>query len=98
MVAEPIRGIPVIIVPVGDDRAACHFAGQVQLGTQGPLGVQTLVSDAFILRKEITNLVRAVIDDDQFFIGIVLPEKIADRQRHEAAPVVRWHEAGNQRL
>jgi hypothetical protein len=70
--ADPARSIPVIVVPVDDDVAACQAAQGVALGSErGALGL-TNVADARVLGYELPHVVASVVQDDELDVGDVL--------------------------
>ena len=73
-------------------------AGEVAFGPDRPTLRQPDVADPGIGRHQVRHTVRAVVDDYQFPVGVVLVQEITDGPAHEAPPVTGRHDAGHQRL
>src|SRR6185436_1954286 len=66
LITQAPVGHPVVIVPMRNERSLRQLTGNVALWTERGRRVQTVISNPWILRKQISDCVFAVIDHDQF--------------------------------
>src|SRR5262249_31035247 len=85
--------IPVVVVPVDDKLAASLFAGVVSLGTDLLFLIESKVANSFVVRKQVSNRIGAIINNYQLGIRIILAQETTDRLRHEAAAIAGRHDA-----
>src|SRR6185437_12496141 len=90
--------IPVVVVPVGDPGAAGLLAGEVTFRTCVELAVETEVADARIGGKKIGDGLRAIVDDDELKVGVILRIETSERYGDESAAIVRRHDATDERV
>ena len=79
-----------------DDLAVRRRAGAVALGADRGARRLPQVADARIGRHQVGDRVRAVVEDDQLLVRVVLREEQTDRLRHEVPPVGGGHDAGDE--
>src|SRR5260370_27354281 len=89
--------MPVIIVPVNNNVPSSLLTCQIALSPDSDLTRQADIADMLIGWYKITDRVGAVVNNDQFFVGVVLAQKVFNSLRHGCATVVGWHDAGDQR-
>ncbi|MFK4727432.1 hypothetical protein ABIE89_008532 [Bradyrhizobium niftali] len=95
--ADARRRVPVVVVPVQNDVTARLGASGIAFGAERPVAAGTEIADLRMRGYQFGKAIVAVIEDDEFLVGKVLPEKHADRLRHELPPVRGGHDAGNAR-
>src|SRR6266487_1133593 len=88
--------MPVVIIPVNYDAASCLFTGQVALSSNRDPFLQANVANTFIHWYEITNCIGSIIDNDQFFVGVVLPEEVRNGLFDKCTAVICRHNATDQ--
>src|ERR1700674_3967193 len=93
LIPKPPRGAPVIVIPMHQHFTARRPAGEVTLHAHGLARFTAKVSNARIVRHQIRDGVRPVINYNEFPLRIILREKPPDRPRHKAPPVCRGHDA-----
>jgi hypothetical protein len=96
LIAQTLRRMPVVVVPVRDDVAARGLARPIALRPDRDLLIQAEIANTIILRDEIADRVGAIVDDDQFLGLVILPQEVFNRARDELAAVVRRHDAGDE--
>jgi hypothetical protein len=96
LIAQAMRRMPIVIVPVRDDLAARGFTRPIALRPNRDFLVQADIANAIIARNEIADRVSAVVDDDQFLGLVILPQEVFNRTRDELAAIVRRHDAGDE--
>ena len=79
-----------------DERAPGGGAGLVALGAYRCALRLPYVADARIHGDQVGHRVVAVIDDQQFFVGMILVQEQPDGVRHEAPAIRGRHDAGNE--
>jgi hypothetical protein len=88
--------MPVVVVPVHDQVAAGQPDALVSLGAQRETLGETDVPDLRLLGNQVRDIIVAVVQDDQFFVGIILAQEVSDRPRDKLPSVVCRHDAGDQ--
>jgi hypothetical protein len=72
-----------------------YLTSQIPFRADGELVTGIEVANARIGGRQISNRLIAVIDHDQLFVRVILPEKIFDRLNYELTPVSSGHNARN---
>jgi hypothetical protein len=93
-----LRPCPIIIIPVHDQATAAGLHALIAFDPECLFLGKAHVLHAGIQWEPIGHAVLAVIENQQFLIGIILPQKILDGQRHKAASVRGGHDARDERL
>ena len=75
---QPVGTVPVVVVPLGDDRAPRGRAPAVALGSYALAALQAQVPDAVIGRQPARQLRRAVVDDHELAMRVVLALEVPD--------------------
>ena len=78
LVGEPPGGVPIVVVPVENDVARGALAGEIALGADGVSAVEPDVADLWIVGDEVAHTVGAVVNDEKFFVSVVLAEEERD--------------------
>lgn len=81
LVGDAPVGHPVVVVPVEQDVAGGVLAGEVALGADGVATVEAEVTNGRVVRDEVADAVGAVVEDDEFFFGLILSEEVLYRPR-----------------
>ena len=89
--------VPVVVVPVNDELAVSRSAGDIAFRADVLFSGQPNERNRGSSGRKRRDSCRAVVDDDELQIRIVLSKKTTHRVRHKMKPVARGHDAGDQR-
>src|SRR6266536_3319252 len=90
--------MPIVVVPVSYNSATCLFTSDIALGTQGGLLAQTDVANTLISRYEVANRVGSIINNNQFFVRIILAQEVGNSLGDKCPTVICGHNATDQRM
>ena len=76
-----------------DDFAGCELASDVALLTKAQWRLEAALSNRRQVRDEVIHALGAIVDDDEFTIGILLTEEELDGARHEMGTSRCRHDA-----
>jgi hypothetical protein len=96
LLSQARRRIPVVIVPLRDDRTARLAHSKVSFGAHRQPGRHSHTAHARIARHGVGQVGRVFVHDHQFAIGVVLGLEVGDRLAHEPSPSTGHHHAADQ--
>ena len=95
---DPVRMVPIVIIPYHDVRPRCERDRQVpQFSERQVESLRSDVRDAVVVQMSDIFLspIIGAIDDDEFTVGMRLAEETVDRALHHGQAVFCHHQTGD---
>src|SRR5436309_9270848 len=89
-------GNPVVVVPMNDDLSAGHITGHVMFCSHRLSLLQANVANAIVSGDKAANAVSPIVDNNEFPVGVILAQEMADGLGREETPVGGGHDARDQ--